>query len=46
MGPYDSVHVDDSGFARHRGGYGLPAAQFEYDTGYHGGHAERAFGRV
>ncbi|RMY98152.1 hypothetical protein D0860_08558 [Hortaea werneckii] len=45
MGPYDSVHVDESGFAQ-RGGYGLPAAQFEYDTGYHGGHAERAYGRV
>ncbi|KAI6855847.1 hypothetical protein KC343_g4809 [Hortaea werneckii] len=45
MGPYDSAHVDESGFAQ-RGGYGLPAAQFEYDTGYHGGHAERAYGRV
>lgn len=22
-------------------GYAVPEAQFEYDTGYHGGHAER-----
>jgi len=25
-------------------GYAVPEGQFEYDTGYHGGHAERAFG--
>ena len=25
-------------------GYAVPEAQFEYDTGYHGGHAERVFG--
>lgn len=23
-------------------GYSMPEEQFEYDTGYHGGHAERA----
>ena len=26
-----------------RKGYVVPEEQFEYDTGYHGGHAERAF---
>lgn len=25
-------------------GYAVPDGQFEYDTGYHGGHAERVFG--
>ncbi|GAB7349378.1 hypothetical protein MBLNU459_g8503t1 [Dothideomycetes sp. NU459] len=25
-------------------GYAVPEAQFAYDTGYHGGHAERVFG--
>lgn len=25
-------------------GYEVPEAQFEYDTGYRGGHAERVFG--
>lgn len=25
-------------------GYAVPEGQFEYDTGYHGGHAERVFG--
>ncbi|KAK4540749.1 hypothetical protein LTR36_008964 [Oleoguttula mirabilis] len=27
-------------------GYALPEQQFEYDTGYHGGHEERAFGHA
>ncbi|KAJ9620268.1 hypothetical protein H2203_008033 [Taxawa tesnikishii (nom. ined.)] len=25
-------------------GYSVPEGQFDYDTGYHGGHAERVFG--
>lgn len=25
-------------------GYAMPEGQFDYDTGYHGGHAERVFG--
>lgn len=27
-----------------RAGYTIPESQFEYETGYHGAHAERVFG--
>ncbi|KAK4989709.1 hypothetical protein LTR50_003034 [Elasticomyces elasticus] len=30
---------------RKKQGYSVPEDQFGYDTGYHGGHAERVFGR-
>lgn len=43
MGGY-GAQPDSKGAQRQ--GYAVPEAQFEYDTGYHGGHAERAFGHA
>lgn len=41
IGPYSEQSDKQMG----RQGYALPEQQFEYDTGYHGGHEDRAFGR-
>ncbi|EMC99562.1 hypothetical protein BAUCODRAFT_63557 [Baudoinia panamericana UAMH 10762] len=42
MGPY-AEQRDVADKAMHQQGYSVPENQFDYDTGYHGGHEERAF---
>jgi len=48
--PSDAFEVPPVGYGAHitKGaqgqGYEVPEGQFDYDTGYHGGHAERVFG--
>ncbi|THW21916.1 hypothetical protein D6D23_06244 [Aureobasidium pullulans] len=40
----DAFEVPTSGSQKTRAGYTIPESQFDYETGYHGGHAERVFG--
>lgn len=40
--PLGNFNVQPKQANPERTGYGVPEEQFEYDTGYHGGHAERA----
>jgi len=42
MGPYG----EQAGRGMTQQGYALPEGQFDYDTGYHGGHEERGYGRA
>lgn len=42
---YDQAFIRDKSQAAAKG-YALPEGQFGYDTGYHGGHEERAFSNL
>lgn len=47
--PSEAFEVPDVGYGASAKvakdqGYEVPEGQFDYDTGYHGGHAERVFG--
>lgn len=41
VGPYNEQSTVDTKKLGQQG-YAIPDGQFEYDTGYHGGHAEKA----
>jgi hypothetical protein len=40
----DGFEVPSIGSQKTRAGYSIPESQFDYETGYHGAHAERVFG--
>lgn len=40
----DAFEVPSTGSQKTRAGYTIPESQFDYETGYHGAHAERVFG--
>ncbi|KAG9646245.1 hypothetical protein KCU98_g10295, partial [Aureobasidium melanogenum] len=40
----DAFEVPNTGSQKTRAGYTIPESQFDYETGYHGAHAERVFG--
>lgn len=44
--PSDAFEVPSTGYSAqgNRAGYSLPESQFDYETAYLGGHAERVFG--
>ena len=47
IGPYDELSRETLAAVPSRQqphGYAVPENQFRYDTGYHGGHAERGYG--
>ncbi|CAD0087772.1 unnamed protein product, partial [Aureobasidium vineae] len=40
----DAFEMPVTGSQKTRAGYAIPESQFDYETGYHGAHAERVFG--
>lgn len=40
----EGFQIPSLGSQKTRAGYTIPESQFDYETGYHGGHAERVFG--
>lgn len=40
----DAFEIPSAGSQKTRAGYTIPESQFDYETGYHGAHAERVFG--
>jgi hypothetical protein len=40
----DGFEIPSTGSQKTRAGYSIPESQFDYETGYHGAHAERVFG--
>ena len=40
----EGFEIPSLGSQKTRAGYTIPESRFDYETGYHGGHAERVFG--